>query len=341
MRTDLQAMPIYTPPSKECLNLANNENFYIQWHDELGDRIEAVAQKLPFHQYGSSEYGRLRQAYANYLGLPPEQVLSAPGSDSLIPILINALTEQSVVTFDKDFFRYGQQAHILRRKQIKVPIESGVDGLIEAVRDNKAELIIFSNPNNPLGLIQERDALVKLLSQTQCYVAIDEAYAEYSGESVVDLISEYPKLIVLRTMSKAWGLARLRIGFLVANADIISFIRSVQGPFVMSDLNTMFAATVLEYESMMRKSVADTLEIRNGFAQYLRTHPNITVHPSSTNFIYVEVPDAKATAAGVLKDGVAIAAFGPNGLRITIGTDAQMEQLKYSLAKNLLNNEKK
>ena len=335
MRVDLRGMPIYTPPGSQCLNLANNENFYTSWYEVIGNQISEIAQQLPFHQYGSSDYSCLSQAYANYLHMPSSQVLPAPGSDSLIPVLINALTDKSVITFDRDFFRYGQHARILKREHVTVPITSGIDGLIKAAGEHSAELIFFSNPNNPLGCTQKKVDLLRLLDEVDCYIAIDEAYAEYHGETVVDLVAKYPKLLVLRTMSKAWGLARLRIGFLIANAALIQFVKAVQGPFVMSDLNANIATAALEHESLMRHSVAETIKTRNQLDKLLQAHPAITVLPSATNFIHVEVPDAQLAAAGILEDSIAVAVFGSHGLRITIGTDAQMKCLHHSLAKHL------
>jgi len=296
--------------------------------------MDAIVEQVPFWQYGNSSHEQLTRRYAAYLQVAPEQVLPAPGSDSLIPLLVNALTEQTVLTFEPDFFRYGQQARIFGRTHIQTPITAGIDGLIEAANAHDAELIMFSNPNNPLGIVHDRDALVRLLEAVDGYVAIDEAYAEYSGESVTDLTANYPKLLVLRTMSKAWGLARLRVGFLIANAPLIRFIKAVQGPFVISDLNASIAAAVLEHEDEMRQSVAEAIETRKHVETFLQAYAHPT-YPSAANFIYIKVPDAKAMAASLLEDGIAVAVFGPHGLRITIGTQAQMELLTTSLAKHL------
>lgn len=334
MRTDLQAMPIYTPPGNQLLNLANNENFSMPWPSLLDRQMTEITARTPLFQYGNSSHTQLIGRYAEYLHLAPEQVLPAPGSDSLIPLLINALTEQTVLTFDTDFFRYGQQARILKRAHIQSPITGGIDGLIETANTNKAELILFSNPNNPLGLAHDRAALVRLLEETVGYVAVDEAYAEYAGETVSDLTAKYPKLLVLRTMSKAWGLARLRVGFLVANAPLIQFIKAVQGPFVISDLNANIAAAALEHRDTMQASVTKTIATRNRFTAFLQAYP-VQTHPSAANFVYIQIPDAKATAAGLLEDGMAVAVFGARGLRITIGTETQMETLQNSLAKHL------
>ena len=124
MRADLQGSPIYKPPGEQYLNLANNENFYAAWQDVLGSKLDEIIKQTPFHQYGPARYERLIANYAAYLGVSPDRVLPAPGSDSLIPYLILALSERTVLTFDTDFFRYGHFAKVLQRTQIRVPITS-------------------------------------------------------------------------------------------------------------------------------------------------------------------------------------------------------------------------
>lgn len=334
MRADLQGSPVYKAPDSQYLNLANNENFNLAWLDVIGNQMDDIVKGVPFHQYGLTTYEQLTAKYAAYLGVPPEQVLAAPGSDSLIPYLISTLSTQTVVTFEVDFFRYGQFAKTFQRTHIRVPNAAGVDGLIEACKAHNAELVMLSSPNNPLGVAQERDALVKLLDSVNAYVVIDEAYAEYHGESLVDLIGAYPKLLIMRTLSKGWGLARLRVGFLVANEDLIQYISAVRGPFLLSDLNANIAAAVLEHPDLMRESVQKTIATREKFKTFLQGYA-VKIYPSGANFVHIEVPDPKAVAAGVLEDGMAIAVMGAKGLRITIGTDAQMADLQNSLAKYL------
>jgi len=139
---------------------------------------------------------------------------------------------------------------------------------------------------------------------------------------------------VMRTMSKGWGLARLRVGFLIADPAVIQYVGAIRGPFIMSDLNANIATAVLAYADLMRELVQKTIEAREKFLAFIQAQ-GLTAHPSGANFVYVEVPDAKALAAGVLEDGIALAVFGEHGLRITIGTEVQMVDLEKSLAKHL------
>lgn len=333
MRKDLAKIPIYQPISEDFLNLATNENFSINYEDITEFSLGKIVKSTPFHQYGQSRHIELLEKYATYLNVLPEQLLPAPGSESLIAVLLNSLVTDTLLTFDIDFFRYSEVAYILGKNHLRVPIVDGVKGLIEVAKDSCVQLIMLSNPNNPLGIAHSQQELIALLDATECYVVIDEAYSEYYGKSLVQFIEKYPKLIVLKTMSKAWGLARLRVGFMVANAELNRFVTAIQGPFVLSDLNANLAAYTLKKEMAMREAVEKTKNNRANFVQFLQAY-DVYVYPSEANFVYVKTNKAKQIVDALFEDKI-IVLLMPDGLRITIGTQEQMEILKMKLAKYL------
>jgi len=329
MRENLEKQLAYTPPGSEYLNLATNENFSVNYHSLMDLTLDQLMGQRSFSQYGQSTHTTLKEKYAIYLGVKPEQVLPAPGSESLIGVLLNAFVTDTLLTFDTDFFRYGEMAHVLGKNHLVVDLEKGISGLIEATKCTKIDLIMLSNPNNPLGIVHSEASLARLLEETECYIVVDEAYGEYYGKSMVHLLSKYPKLILLKTMSKAWGLAGLRVGFLIGKDDLVSYVNAVQGPFVLSDLNANVASQVLENEEAMVRAVETTKEIRADFIQFLDDY-DVKVNPSEANFIYLKTTLAKEIAAKLLKEKIAVTAR-PDGLRITMGTQEQMNQLKLSL----------
>ena len=334
MRENLEKLLAYTPPAPEYLNLSTNENFLIKDIELMNLTLEQAMGIHTFRQYGQSAHTELREKYANYIGTSPEEILPAPGSESLIAVLLNAFATNAVATFDTDFFRYEEMAYILGKKHFSIPISRGIKGLIDATKNATVNLIILSNPNNPLGIVHSEAMLIELLENTDAYLVIDEAYGEYYGKSVVNLIHKYPKLMILKTMSKGWGLAGLRVGFMVANASLVQYVAAVQGPFVLSDLNANLAARMLEKEDVMLASVEKTKTIRADFVQFLQNF-QVEVFPSEANFIYVKTKRAKEIADGLLAEKIAVTPRA-DGLRITIGTEEQMEILKQSLANKLL-----
>ena len=333
MRENLEKQLAYTPPSKEYLNLSTNENFFIDHKKTMELNLTDILKITTLNQYGQSSHTNLREKYAKYLKASPEQILPAPGSESLIAVLLNAFVTDTLLTFTTDFFRYKEMAYILGKKHLKVPNASGITGLIEASKSTSVDLIMLSNPNNPLGVVQPEEKLIQLLEQTDCYIVIDEAYSEYYGESVMHLVAKYPKLIILKTMSKAWGLAGLRVGFMIANADLVKYVEAVQGPFVLSDLNAAIATFVLEDCDLMRQTVEQTKKIRADFINFLQDF-DVEVFPSEANFVFIKTTHAQEIANKLDKEKIAITAR-PDGLRITIGTSEQMSVIKESLAKKL------
>jgi len=333
MRENLEKQLAYTPPGPEYLNLETNENFFINHSVLMNLTLDQLMEQTSLSQYGQSMHTVLRERYAAYIDVKPEQVLPAPGSESLIAVLLNAFVTDTLLTFDTDFFRYSEMAHVLGKSHRSVDIEKGVSGLIEVTKHTKVDLIMLSNPNNPLGMAHSEEGLIKLLDQVDSYVVVDEAYGEYYGKSVTHLLEKYPKLMILKTMSKAWGLAGLRVGFFVGDAELVSYVNAVQGPFVLSDLNANVASWVLEGKEAMIRTVEQTKERRANFVQFLDKY-DVKVYPSEANFVYIKTPLAKEIFNELLKEKIAVMAR-PDGLRITIGTQEQMERLKLSLMRLL------
>jgi len=333
MREHLEKRLAYTPPGTEYLNLATNENFSLDYDTLMSLTLDQLMEGQPLSQYGQSNHITLREKYAAYLEVNANQVLPAPGSESLIGVLLNAFVTDTFLTFDTDFFRYGEIGHVLGKRHLMVDIRKGVTGLIKTAESTRINLVMLSNPNNPLGIVHSEEDLIRLLDQTNCYVVIDEAYGEYYGRSMAHLLPRYPQLILLRTMSKAWGLAGLRVGFMIGNKDVVSYVNAVQGPFVLSDLNANVAGWMLDEEATMVRAASVTKKVRTDFLYFLKDY-DVMVYPSETNFVYLETPLALTVANELLKEKIAVMAR-PDGLRITIGTEKQMNRLKLNLARLL------
>lgn len=332
MRNDLLGIPIYQAVTSDLINLATNENFYSQWTDLINKDIKSLIDITSLHSYGTSEHLNLISSYAKYLDVQPNQILCAPGSDSLISLLINSLTFKNVLTLEPDFFRYSEVSTVLQRENIKVNIDGDVyDNIIKIVEEQQIELLIISNPNNPLGIIHKREDLVKVLDNTNCYVVIDEAYAEYQQATISDLISRYDNLIVLRTLSKAWGLANLRVGFVITNAKLILFLKAIQGPFVLNDISSEIAAIALKHKYTVQTLIEETIKQREVFIKFLSKFNFNKVYESSANFVYIDTDDALHIKEELLGHGIAVSYFKPSGIRITIGNKLQMTTLIKAL----------
>ncbi|GAB2025666.1 histidinol-phosphate transaminase [Lactovum odontotermitis] len=344
MREELNSLKIYHSPALDVLNLGNNENFYSDWNTSLITEITEMIKKCSFLNYGPAIHQGLVNRYSQYINVSSDKIMLGPGSESLIPLLFNALTENStsgkILSPDPDFFRYKEIALVLNRQMLHVPFneeDNIIEQLIEKANREQVEMIILSNPNNPLGRIYSREDLIRLLENTHCYVVVDEAYAEFCGESLADLIEQgkYPQLVILRTLSKAFGIANLRIGFALAAEKIIQFLIAVQGPFVVSEINANIAGMVLEHTSKVEEQVRLICEERDSFIQYLTSFPHIKVYESHANFVYFIHPENKHIRQKLLKYKIAVSFFEPDAIRLTIGTREQMKYVKLTLGKIL------
>ncbi len=327
MREDLKNLPVYAAPTQtDLVVLANNENAYVDWRDLLS----IDTHRIDFNHYGKSTHDALRAKYAAYVGLQVANVLPGPGSEALIPLLINALSTESVLFFSRDFFRYYEIAQVLQRKVLTSDVALGITGLIATAQATQPEIIMLSNPNNPLSIEFTRADLIRLLDETTAYVVIDEAYAEYGQVSVVDLVDTYPKLIVLRTLSKAWGLANLRVGFLLANSELRAYLEAVQGAFVLSDVNADLATQALSYDALVVEKINALKATRADFIAFL-ARKGISVNQSASSFVYVNISGSDRVQQELLAVGIQVNTYADQGLRITIGTPAQMTQLQQAL----------
>lgn len=337
MRNDLQGIPRYFAPPEDVVNLANNENYNSRYHTLLENELTEELKNAPFLQYGPAIQERLIKKYSEYTNIPDNQIMSAPGSDSLLAVLISALTTKAILVLEQDFFRYKQAAVILSRDVVSVKNnENQYQEIIKQCNQEDVELVFLSNPNNPLGIRHDKTELLNILENTDCYVVIDEAYCEYQDESMLDLIDKYDKLIILRTMSKAWGLAGLRVGFALSNPKLIDYLLAIQGPFTLSSLNANIAAKVLERPEIMLEDVSKTLVEKEKLIEFLNNYKTVKVYESRTNFVYIEVENASEIKEQLqINERIAVAGFPNNGLRITVGTKEQMATLYKGLERYL------
>jgi len=313
----------YTPPAKKYNNLSTNENFAIN-HDHLMNlSIAEILDGAKINEYGESNHKLLRENYASYMSVDPDEILPVPGSESLISVLLQAFATRTLLTFETDFFRYAEVAEILRKRHIKVPNATGIGGLIKSANEHPVDLIMLSNPNNPLGNAYLYDSLVELLENTDCYVVIDEAYGEFYSQTVVPLINKYDKLMVMRTMSKGWGAAGLRVGFLLANKALIDYTTAFAGPFILPELTALVAAKILDNAHLMKESVAKIIAAREEFISEL-TSKKFVALPSETNFVFIK-SEYTRVIADILKRKLVIVPVFKGGIRVTIGDKEHLD----------------
>lgn len=317
-----------------------NESFLLPTEEDRLRMAEAAAQTA-LNRYPDPMAADLCAAFADLYGIRRELVTAGNGSDELISVIFTAFLEKGerVLTLSPDFSMYRFYAALAEAPCLSV--EKGpdcridVDEVIRTIREQAVRLFIFSNPCNPTSVGLEREAVRRILRETDTLVVLDEAYMDFWDQSLLGEVEDYDRLIVLRTCSKALGLAALRIGFAVANPVLTGVIRAAKSPYNVDAITQAMAGTVLRnptyrevYTDLILRSRDLLLE---GMRRLQRDGLVESVCDSCTNFVYVRLPGAKEIHGQLAERGIIVRCFGEEHLRITAGTQSEDEELLASL----------
>ncbi len=267
----------------------------------------------------------VKKLLAEYVGVKPENIYVAPGSDSILKSLymITVQPGDKVVTPFPCFAVYPLLSKIYGASHITVnlveddPWRLDLDLLVKEA--SSAKLVLIDNPNNPTGaVIVDRDAVSKILKSTKGLVVVDEAYYEFSGETVADLAVSNPRLVVVRTMSKAFSMAGFRVGYAVAHESLVEVLEKTSFPFDLAYPSLAAAKAALEDPGYVKR-VVDMIRRERERVRSELLAAGLKAYKSYTNFLLVKAfPRAveKLREKGVLVRGTPL---GDNYFRVTIG----------------------
>jgi histidinol-phosphate aminotransferase len=332
LRPVLSTLPAYVPGKSVpgAIKLASNETPYPPLPHVI-DRIAAAAGGA--NRYPDTNSVALTGALAERFAVDASRVVVGCGSVSLCTQLVQALVDadDEVIYAWRSFEAYPIIAAVSGASSIQVPLRDYVHDL-DAMADQitgKTRLIFVCNPNNPTGTVVDRDALVAFLARVpeDVVVALDEAYREYvADDSVPDgttLLDEHPNVVVLRTFSKAYGLAGLRVGYAIASDPAVTTaLRQTQVPFAVTTVAQEAALASLEpaAEAQLKQRVAEVVSERERVRDELRAL-GYDVPPTRANFVWLPLGEATAEwAAGCEGHGVIVRGFAGHGARVTIST---------------------
>jgi histidinol-phosphate aminotransferase len=231
----------------------------------------------------------------------------------------------------------GRIREVLRKEDFS----DDIDSLIEEGGKPEVRAVFLCSPNNPTGNILEKEEVISLLEKVDCAVIVDESYAEFSGETLVDLTEKYGNLIVIRTFSKAFCLAGVRIGYLVANKDTINLLNFMRPPNSVSTISLALAKLALENISYIVEGVKKVVSERERLQDELKSLPKVTVYPSKANFVLIRFNGISSSTVydRLLKEGIVVRKLsGPmleNCLRITVRLRKDNDKLINALKRIL------
>lgn len=332
LRSMLGTLPAYVPGRTVpgAIKLASNETPYPPLPHVL-DRIADAARGV--NRYPDNHASALTDALAAKFGVAAGQIAVGCGSVSLCTQLVQAVADadDEIVYAWRSFEAYPIIAAVSGASSVQVPLRDHVqdlDAMVASI-NAKTRLIIVCNPNNPTGTVVRRDELVAFLRRVpeDVVVALDEAYREFVTDPDVPdglgLLDAHPNLVVLRTFSKAYGLAGLRVGYAVAgDPAVAAALRQTQVPFAVSTIAQEAALASLEpeAEAQLMARVADVVAERGRVYRAL-VEMGYEVPPSEANFVWLPLGGATAEwAAACEQRGVIVRAFAGQGARVTIGS---------------------
>jgi len=330
----------YKPNTEICaIRLDANESPFLPSEAVLSEMAEAI-RTIDFNRYPDPYASELIEEFAKIYHLDPQNVVAGNGSDELISLICGGLIEQGdhVTVVVPDFSMYEFYSNLAGASSTKIiksdDFSLNYVNLVQTEADDSSKIVIFSNPCNPTGQMCDRETIVKIIRSTNAIVVIDEAYMEFApqNQSVIDLTAECENLIVLKTMSKAFGAAALRLGFAVTNPALASTIRKIKSPYNVNTVSQVLGKIILSHYSEVEAHIA---ELKDN-AQYLKAKLEKIeskkirrICQTSANFVYLQLTSqslASEIKTKLMERGIAIRCMSSGGyLRITAGNRKEIE----------------
>ncbi|MBC8161150.1 MAG: histidinol-phosphate transaminase [Roseiflexaceae bacterium] len=356
LRPDIAALEPYHPivplemlaarlgrPIEQIVKLDANENPY-----GPSPRALAALRAYPHYAiYPDPEHNLLREALCAYLDVPKAQIICGAGSDELIDLLMRAFLTpgDAIINCGPTFGMYPFDAQLFAARVVSVPrsIDWGldIDAIAEAAERERPKMVFIANPNNPTGTLSPRDQIERLL-ELPMLVVVDEAYAEFAGESVVDLVGQRSNLVVLRTFSKWAGLAGLRVGYGVVPEGLVTHLWKIKQPYNLNCAAEQAAIASLADLPYLLVNVDRLIAERARLFAALVALPLIAPFPSRANFILCRITagDGQQSAFAIKQhleaQGILIRHYTTPALadciRISIGTPAQNDAVIGAVA---------
>ena len=368
VRPDLADLEPYDPDMRPVrIMLSANEN---NWGmpDDVAREVQRRLAGVALNRYPEATSPRLRELLGQMWDVPAHRVVVANGGDELLFNLLLAYGGKGrvLVNCPPTFSAYELYAKLTATSVVNVnrdanTFELDEEGLLEAVRDPQAALVVVTSPNNPTGNLASVDFVRKLAQATSALVLVDEAYAEFcdAQASCVPLVAELPNVCVLRTMSKAYALAGARVGYLICPDDVADAMLAVRLPYSVNRMSQVVAETVVEMRGKFAPIIEAVREERSRLTEALEAlaaelaaslpdgADGLRVWPSEANFVMVRFP---GQASGLpcademhellAADSILVRNFshtpGLEGcLRISVGKPEEDDELLASLRRHL------
>lgn len=307
---------------------------------DFADELAGAIRDLPLNRYPDAQMTRLREGLAARHGHAVEGTWTANGSNEILEQLLLAYggPGQSAVVFEPTYLLHARLAWLTHTEMASLRLDAPfilTEAAIAEAMDAEPNVIFVCSPNNPTGNAQPLTAIDELAGATSALVIVDEAYAEFGGESAITLTADHANLAVVRTFSKAFALAGARIGYVLTSPEVVADLQRVRLPYHLSSLTQAAGIVALGHADEALSLLGAIRTQRDRILQALGGMDGVTVYPSDANFVLF-VPPKPATGVwqGLLDRGVLVrdlSSVVPNALRVTAGSEHEVDRFLETL----------
>jgi histidinol-phosphate aminotransferase len=305
-------------------------------------QIAQAVAGVSMNRYPDPLANKLRTKIAQAWGYSKEYVLLGNGGDELLFNIALAWggPGRTMLTTPPTFSVYEANATLTQTKVVAIKRKEDFSldeaAILARVAQGDIDYVTITSPNNPTGNCASIDFLKTLLEATDALVMVDEAYGEFGGESIIPLLDSYKNLVVLKTFSKAYSLAGVRLGYIMANPEVIQEFIKVRQPYSVDAISQTIGEVVYENRALLQPQIDEIITQRSVLTEQLANLPGVEVFPSEANFILVRLPQADAVWQQLFDSGILVRDFSHSAglegcLRITVGTEAENTRLITTL----------
>ncbi len=340
-RPEIEALTAYRLRREALVKLNQNESPW-DWPPELKDEVLRRVAARPWNRYPAVDSEALRQALAESCGVSPTMIAVTNGSNEAILALVSTYaTGRRAVVTAPGYSMVAPLAVIGGATVQAVPLREDFSldtgAMVAAVSSPEVAVTIIASPNNPTGNAFARPSLTAVLESARGLVVIDEAYAQFTAVSFVGDLSRYAHLAIVRTFSKGFALAGVRVGWIIAGEAVLEAVRKALPPYNVNVFSQEAALVALQRPELVSGRVEALIAERRRLEDAVRAIDGVTTYPSEANFLLLRTRAPAADVfAGLLERGVLVrdVSRGPlleNCLRVTVGTHAENNQFLDAL----------
>ncbi len=350
MRRDLQDLEVYQVQPVFGVKMDANESPFSLKREVREQLAQWILEEEDLQYYPDTDCIALRQRIAAYYGLCTEQVFCGVGSDQIIDCLSKAFLEEgdTILAPAPSFSMYGLTARINHGEAASFPLDENFEydlsALMAAYEQKHPKLLYICSPNNPTGRLIKDSVLKQILDSVECIVVLDEAYGEFAGADHVGWLAEYPNLVILKTFSKSYGLAGLRVGYSLSSPEIREILDTVRAPYNLNTFSQMAACAILgrpEYEERARFLAEERARVYRGL-KTLETVSDLKVYASDANFLFIDC-GIEGVAERLKERGLLIRAYSgkmSQYIRMSVGTREENDRFLRAMQEILTAKEK-